>query len=500
MSKLNFKTNKDIRGELIAIDSEFDLPFDIKRIFYIKDLDNVERGFHAHKKCLQILVAIRGSFTLKLDNGFDKKEFILNKSNEGILIPLFNYLTMSNFSDDCIIMVICSYKYDETEYIRDYDEFLEIVRTNGIQNTKNIENFSLKKQTKTIKDIIMNKIGDIIDTNAFVMGKDVLEFENKFKYYNKIQHCIAISNGCSALKVSIKSLQLNNPKILVQANTYVAVPLVCEELNIQYEIIDIDENLLLDLDKLEKYLENNMDNEINYIVIVVHLYGNSVDMHKLMKMKRKYNFKLIEDAAQAHGSEYDNKKLGTFGDLGCFSFYPSKNLGAFGEGGAIITNNNDYANFCKYYRNYGSIKKYEWEIIGSNERMHNLQGGVLSIKLDFLDKWNKNRLKLSNVYINNIKNVKIKILTPIDKCVSNYHLFIILTKERDSLKDFLERNNISCAIHYPKPFYESNAYEHINPSNIPIMDEFKNDLLSLPMYPELTVEEVLRVCEKINEF
>jgi dTDP-4-amino-4,6-dideoxygalactose transaminase len=498
MSIINFKTNADIRGELTAIDSEFDLPFDIKRIFYIKDLDKLERGFHAHKKCIQLLVAIRGSFTLKLDDGVNKKEFVLNKSTEGVLIPLFHYIKMSQFSDDCIIMVICSYKYDEEEYIRDYDKFLEIVSSRASKNANIVSNFSLKEQTQTIKGRVMRRIEDIVDNNNFVMGEDVLEFENKFKDYNKIQNCVAVSSGCAALKISIKALQLKNTRVLIQANTYVAVPLVCEELNIPYEIIDIDKNLLLDLNKLDKYFENNIEKDI--VVIVVHLYGNSVDMHRLLDLKKKHGFKLIEDAAQAHGSTYGNKKLGTFGDMGCFSFYPSKNLGAFGEGGAIITNNNDYATFCRYYRNYGSIEKYKWEIMGSNERMHNLQGGILSIKLDFLDEWNRNRTRLADIYIANINNSKIKMLTALEKCTSNYHLFIILTDERDALKDYLEKNNISCAIHYPQPFYETTAYEHINPTDISMMVKFKNSLLSLPMYPELTVKEVMYVCEKINKY
>jgi len=501
----SFKRNADLRGELIAIDAEFDLPFNIKRIFYLKNMDKFERGFHAHRKCKQVLVPIEGSFTLKLDNGKDITEYNLNDPTQGVLIPLYNWLVMSNFSENCIVMVICSYKFDEAEYIRDYDTFIKEVNDD---KPRQISNFSLKEQTALIKRKVLNKVEDIIDDTAFVMGKDVLEFEDKFKEYNNCDHCIAVSNGCSALKIAVNSLQLKNPKVLVQANTYVAVPLVCEELKIPYEIVDIDDNLLLDLDKLEIYLNKNnyepdmwCDTKFDYIVVVVHLYGNSVDMDKLQVLKEKYNLKIIEDAAQAHGSSYNNKKLGTFGDLGCFSFYPSKNLGAFGEGGAIVTNSSKYENFCRHYRNYGSVERYKWDIIGANERIHNIQAGILSIKLDYLDEWNGNRNRLAKLYYTNIKQqCELTFIKPIEKCISNIHLFVIRVENRDELKEYLESNNIGCAVHYPKPFYDSKAYSHVPSSHCTTMTAYKNNLLSLPMYPELLETDVLFVCKKINEY
>jgi len=497
MTEIIFKKKVDNRGSLIAIDSEFDLPFNIKRIFYITDLDNLERGFHAHKKCEQIVIPIKGSFELSLDNGKTINKYLLNNNNKGIHIPLFNWIQMSNFSMDCIIMVICSYKYDECEYIRDYNVFLkEIEKYDSI-----IENFSLNKQTKMLKRRYLSKLENIIDENAFVMSKEVKDFEDKFAKFNVVKNCIAVSNGCSALKIAIKSLKLKNPKILVQANTYVAVPLVCEELQYSYEIIDIDNNLLLDIEKLEQYLIENQDKTIDFVIVIVHLYGNSLNWDKLYKLREMYNFKIIEDAAQAHGSTYKDKFLGTYGDLGCFSFYPSKNLGALGEGGAIITNNDIYADFCRYYRNYGSIEKYKWKIIGANERINNIQGGILSIKLDFLNEWNDNRRKLANIYIENLKeNNEFKILKPINNCNSNIHLFVVIVNRRDELMEYLNKKNIKCAIHYPIPFYESEAYKEKEVNNCPTMDLYKYKLLSLPMYPELSKEKVIKVCDEINTF
>lgn len=497
MTEVVFKKNVDKRGMLIAIDSGIDVPFFIKRIFYITNMDSLERGFHAHRYCEQVIISIKGSFELKLDDGYAVKKYTLNENNKGIHIPLFHWIEMANFSNDCIIMVLCSYKYDKADYIRDYAVFLEEVN----HNNDVINVFSLTTQTKRLKRVYLDKIENIIDDNAFVMGKEVEEFENKFATFNNVKHCVAVSNGCSALKIAIKSFKLNNPKVLVQANTYVAVPLVCEDLKCPYDLIDIDENLLLDTNKLELYLKNNKDETIDFIVIVVHLYGNSLDWDKLDKLKETYNFHIIEDAAQAHGSKYKDRLLGTLGDIGCFSFYPSKNLGALGEGGAIITNNDSYADFCTHYRNYGSIEKYKWKYKGSNERMHNIQGGILSIKLDFLNEWNNNRITLAKVYADNLNETsECRILKPIEHCTSNVHLFIIIVNRRDELMEYLSQRNIKCAVHYPKPFYESEAYNDVIVKNCLIMDEYKYKLLSLPMYPELSQEKVKKVCHEINLF
>lgn len=222
-----------------------------------------------------------------IDGISKKEEFYLDKPNIGIHIPLFTWLEIYNFSYDCIIMVISSYKYDEKEYVRDYNIFLQEVEKN--KQFQIIQNFTLKEQTKIIKNEIMDKIEEIVDKNEFVMGSEVIRFENEFAKYNQSKYCIGVSNGWSALKIALKSLNLKNPKVITQANTYVAVPIVCEELNIPYDLVDIDDNLLLDLNKLEELLiENNKEKELwfetakNIVIIVVHLYRNSIDMNKLI--------------------------------------------------------------------------------------------------------------------------------------------------------------------------------------------------------------------------
>ena len=500
---INFNSKNDERGDLIPVNLFNKIPFIIKRFFFLKNLNNLERGNHANRKCKEVLFPVSGSFKLILDNGKKKTEYFLNDVSKAIYIPNYYWLKLKDFSKDCIILVICSHEHDVKDHIKKYDLFLNEIKENNVIDKINY--FSLDKQIKGIKKNIIRRIEKILDSSTFVQGEDVVEFENKFSIFNNTKYCIGVSNGCSAIKIAIKSLQLKNPKVIVQANTYVAVPIVCEQLKIPYDIIDIDQNLLLDLSKLENYLIkfNNQNNSIEHdlIVIIVHLYGNSVDMDKLLYLKNKYKFKLIEDAAQAHGSTYNGIKLGSYGDLGCFSFYPSKNLGAFGEAGAIITNNYDYYNYCKLYRNYGSNGRYKFEIIGSNEKIDNLQGAILSVKIDYLHFWNDKRRYLANIYYLHInENSNLRTLKSIENCNSNYHLFIIICNNRNKLKKYLENNNISCGIHYPKPFYDYKPYKHVKISDCKIMNNFKHKLLSLPMYPELTINEVKKVCLKINEF
>mgnify|MGYP003997701051 CR=1 FL=1 len=499
----NFKKIQDIRGNLIAIDSINDLPFEIKRLFFIKDTENLPRGFHAHKLCEQVLICINGFCDLNIDiENKEKKKFKLNKDNFGVHIPILTWISIENFSNDCILMVLCSYRYDENEYIRNYGDYLKIIKDYNIKNNI-VKNFDLSKQIKNIKKEVLYKIESVINNTSFVLGNELQEFENNFANYNNSKFCVGVSNGTSALKIAFKCLNLDKTKcqIIVQANTYIAVPLVADELKIQMNIIDIDNNLLLDLNKLEIFLEKNKDTNIIYILYLVHLYGFCIDMDKLMELKNKYKFYLIEDAAQAHGSTYNNKKLGTFGEIGCFSFYPSKNLGSFGEGGAIITDNEIYYNFAKKYRNYGCIKKYEWEIKGFNERMHNIQAAILNIKLKYLDLWNNSRRKLANIYMEKLKNNKLIRLPKFnEKCNSNYHLFVIITEKRNKLKKYLEDNNICCAIHYPNVFYKSKAFSDFNELYLETMEKFKDNILSLPMYPELEESKILYVCNIINKF
>jgi dTDP-4-amino-4,6-dideoxygalactose transaminase len=491
---ISFNANTDIRGKLIPIQSNIDVPFNISRIFFIKNLDELPRGFHSHKKTIQVIFPLCGSFDIELTDGQTIIKHHLDTDDKGLLIPINWWLHMYDFSMDCIVAVICSYKYDETEYIRNYGDFLEYAEE--IKKNKVVEYFSLFEQTQQLKEKVLTKINNIIDNNSYVLGQDISEFEHKFAEYNNVKYCVGLSNGTSALITALKALKLNDgDEIIIQSNTYIAAPLAIEFCNLKIKIVDIDSNLNLDLNLLADAITDKTK-----AVIVVHLYGMCPDMDVLIDLKNKYNFKLIEDTAQAHGSEFNDQKLGTFGDIGCFSFYPSKNLGSFGEGGCIITNDSDHADFAKLYRNYGSVEKYKWEIKGTNERMHNIQAGILNIKLPYLDKWNSQRRNIAQIYNKQLSDItEIIIPTNHPKLQRNYHIYIIIANDRDNLLKYLNNKNISVAIHYPETFYKSNAFQELNHLTFQA-DNIKNNLLSLPMYPEMPHSDAEIVSTTIREF
>lgn len=495
VKKLKFNKKSDHRGSLIPIESLKDLPFNMERLFYIKGLNDEPRGFHSHRKTVQVIVTLNGSFTIDTIHNNVTETFTLDSDDEGLLLPVDTWVKMYNFSEDCIILVLCSYHYDEKEYVRDFEIFksLQSSVTDNVIRCFEMVDYNNHPQLKLD---LHRRIQDVISRNAFVLGKELETFESNFAKYLDTPYCVGVSNGTSALVCALKALDLPlNSEIIVQSNTYIAAPLAIEMANHTIKVVDIDDNLNLDLDLLEQSITDK-----TRAVIVVHLYGMCPDMNRLLELKRKYGFYLIEDAAQAHGSTFENKKLGTFGDIGCFSFYPSKNLGSFGEGGCVVTNNQNYYEFAKRYRNYGSVEKYKWELKGANERMHNIQGTILDAKLPYLDEWNNKRITIAQVYDENLKNLSaIQIPKNHEKCVRNYHLYVILSKQREELMNFLKENNIFCAIHYPETFYKSDAFSELNHLNYKA-DIFKNQLVSLPMHTELTVEDARKVCNTIKKF
>ena len=492
---ITFFKREDIRGVLIPIESYKDVPFNIERVFFIKNIDEYPRGFHAHMRTEQILVPVSGSFRVELTDGQDVQTYNLTIDNEGLYIPVGIWLKMYDYSSDCIIFVICSYEYEESEYIRNVGDFLKY-RDQQTKNQAPIKCFDLQQQTRGIKKELYQSIKKVIDNGAFVLGEDLQIFEDRFAKYTGAKFCVAYSNGTAAMVCALKMLPINpGDEVIIQSNTYIAAPLAIELCRLKIKIVDIDDTLHLDLDELEKNLT-----EKTTVVLIVHLYGGSADMNRLMKLKAAHGFYLIEDAAQAHGSMYDNKKLGTFGDIGCFSFYPSKNLGALGEGGCIVTNVEQYAKYARLYRNYGSEQQYVWEIKGSNERMHNIQAAILNVKLQYLDQWNQQRNNLAKIYNERLcKMPQIIIPANNDKVYRNYHLYVILVEKRDQLLRYLGEHDIQCAVHYPVTLHKSKAFQELNQLNFKA-DIYKKKLLSLPIYPELSIANVNRVCDMIEEY
>lgn len=359
----------------------------------------------------------------------------------------------------------------------------------------------LHKNYLASKTEIDKRIQEIIDNTAFINSKYISDFENNFAKYNNSKYCIGVANGTDALEIAVQSLDIpKDSEIITVGNTFIATCLSIVNNNYKMRLCDINkDNYMIDVSKIEKLI-----NEKTKVIIPVHLYGHSVDMDKIMEIAKKYNLYVIEDCAQAHGCLYKNKKVGTIGDIGCFSFYPGKNLGGFGDAGCIITNNEKVYNKCKKIKSLGSEKKYYHEIIGRNSRMDGLQAGILDIKLKYLDENNKKRLNNANLYFKYLNFCENVILPKIEKyCVPVFHLFVIRLKDkktRDSLQKYLGDNEIETGIHYPVSINNMECFSKMELDKTEISNDYSERILSLPMYPELEEKEIKYVCEKIKKF
>jgi dTDP-4-amino-4,6-dideoxygalactose transaminase len=362
----------------------------------------------------------------------------------------------------------------------------------------NIKFLDLKKNYLSIEKDINQEFTNLFYNCDFIHGEKVKIFENNFAKYLGITHFIGCANGTDALEIAIKSLNLEDgSEIIVQGNTYIATCLGVLNNNIKLVLCDIDPNThMIDLEKLKNQLTNKTK-----AIIIVHLYGFMPDMDIITNICKENKLYLIEDCAQAHGAEWKNKKAGTFGEVSCFSFYPGKNLGAYGDGGGIGTNDDLLNEKIRKIANLGCKVKYHHELIGRNSRLDTLQASFLNVKLKYLDDWNKFRRINADIYINNLSDNKYIELPKYNKfCTPVYHLFVIKTKFRNELKEYLENNKVPCLIHYPISVSETEALNTFNYKDLDNCIKNSNEILSLPMYPELKEEEIDYICNHINNF
>ncbi len=337
----------------------------------------------------------------------------------------------------------------------------------------------------------------VVDKGNYILGGEVKQFEEAFAAYNSVNYCIGVANGLDAIMLSLKACNLpDSSEVIVPANTFIATILAVLHCNLKAVLVEPDINTYnIDLQKVEAAITPQTK-----AIIAVHLYGKCCDMDKLMQLKQKHNLYLIEDSAQAHGATYKNKKAGTFGDFGAFSFYPTKNLGALGDGGAVICNNAAYNAQLQQLRNYGSDKKYYNEIVGYNCRLDEMQAAFLSVKLPYLDDIIAHKNKLANIYLENLNSNFILPVKHTDY-LDVYHIFNIRHPRRDELKDYLERNNITTAIHYPVAPHRQNALKHLfTGQHFPISEEIHQTTLSLPCSYFHTEDDIRYIVNVLNNF
>lgn len=356
----------------------------------------------------------------------------------------------------------------------------------------------LKKQYLSIKGEITNAINSVIEDTAFVGGKYVTQFEDAFAKYIGAKYCIGVANGTDALEIALESLDLpKGSEVIVPANSFIASSESVTRSGLKVRFCDNNEYYTLDVDDLENQINSNTS-----AIIAVHLYGQPAMMDEIMAIGKKHNLKIIEDCAQAHGAEYKGKKVGSIGDVACFSFYPGKNLGGYGDGGAILTNNEKLAEHCRMISNHGSLVKYQHQFEGRNSRLDGINAAVLLVKLYHLDKWNRIRHEAANYYIQSLRNIDTPILPKImDDTYHVFHLFVVRHPKRTDLMNHLKNSGVETSIHYPLALPSLKAYQYLKQDTSYMKAvTYDKELISLPMGDHLTNKDCDLVIDSIIEF
>ncbi|HEV3235000.1 MAG TPA: DegT/DnrJ/EryC1/StrS family aminotransferase [Candidatus Dormibacteraeota bacterium] len=356
----------------------------------------------------------------------------------------------------------------------------------------------LQAQIAELQPEVSEAIASVVASAAFILGPDVARFEQEFAAYCDVPHAVGVDSGLSALELALRALQLRpGDEVITQANTYVATVSAIEQAGGRPVLVDCDEAGGIDTAALA-----NAFTDRTRAVMPVHMYGRVCDIDDVVRIAKAHDVVVIEDACQAHGAVFDGRRAGTFGDAAGFSFYPGKNLGAFGDAGMMVTSSSEIADWVRKVRNYGQETKYVHELPPLNRRLDSIQAAVLSVKLRRLDDWNRRREWVADAYRERLAEAPVELPQEGAPGRHVYHLFPLQTDSRDALQEHLGEAGIETGIHYPIPVHRLPVYESLGYAEgaFPTAEAAARRMLSLPMYPELSIEAIDRVSEAVTDF
>lgn len=339
---------------------------------------------------------------------------------------------------------------------------------------------------------------EVLRSGWYILGKELQRFEEEFAAYTNSCYCVGVASGLDALWIAFRVLGIGaGDEVIVQANTYIASVMGITINGAMPVFVEPDEYYNIDADKIEEKITPRTK-----AILVVHLYGQASNMEPIIKLAEKYGLRLVEDCAQSHGACVEGQMTGTFGDIGCFSFYPSKNLGAFGDAGAIVTNDPKIAEEVKIIRNYGSEKRYYNKVVGANSRLDEIQAGLLRVKLRHLKELQDERTSICERYLEKIHNTHLKLPKVRENSTTVWHQFVIRSNKREALIKYLDRNGIGSIVHYPIPPHLSEAYAYLgyHKGSYPITEMYADEVLSIPLYNGMTEEEMEKVVACLNQW
>lgn len=363
-----------------------------------------------------------------------------------------------------------------------------------------VEFCSFRPMHDEIRENLDAAYNRVLDNSYYIQGKECELFEKEFAEYCDVNYCIGVATGLDAIMLILRAMNIGEgDEVIVPSNTFIATALAVSYVGAKPIFVEPTiETYNIDVSKIEEKITDNTK-----AIIVVHLQGRACDMDPINDLAQKYNLKVIEDAAQAHGAKYKGRIVGSLGDAAAFSFYPGKNLGCLGDGGAVVTNNKEIADKVRALGNYGSDYKYHHIYKGTNSRLDEIQCAFLREKLPHLDKWNQFRREVAKKYFEGIKNPLIKLPVESDDIFEHiYHVFVVRCDRRDEFEKYLKDNEILTVKHYPIPMHLQEAYSdlELKEGDLPIAEEISKTVLSLPMFYGMTDEEINYVIDIINKF